>query len=270
MLYYLEPNLVSRMIPSVGGKRYKSLLLLCLICFEPHGLSGLNVSCFHKNTRYSGTDRPGSTIKKIRTRGAKFCQAKCLKSKECEYFLYITSQHRMWFKRNECRLLRFGGDLQENKVGHISGPKRCLTSGLEEPQTDLKTRSTPKNNFHPDSGIVPKPKIDVADILKSTTSSVQGSLEHLATNEIDEDESKLQTIPDQAENASVITITNSESEVESITENVLSSVSSANDSRLPKENLDSFENPFNNEYDSDPKSDNQTEITFKNNQEIKS
>ena len=112
---------------SVDGKRYRLLLLLFFICFEPHGLSGLNVSCFHKNTRYSGTDRPGSTIKKIRTRGAEFCQAKCLKSKECEYFLYITPEHRMWFKRNECRLLRFGGDLQENKVGHISGPKGVLS-----------------------------------------------------------------------------------------------------------------------------------------------
>ena len=92
--------------------------------------------CFHENARYSGTDLKGSIVRRIKARNASVCQEACQKNEDCKFFLYFSEDHKMWFKRGECRLLRFKGELQDNKLGHISGPKFC---GEEETSTVAPT-----------------------------------------------------------------------------------------------------------------------------------
>ena len=129
---------------------------------KPSSSSMVEHACFHEDMRYSGTDLTNSIIRRIKARNASMCQEACLKKDSCNFFLYFTDEHKMWFKRKECRLLRFKGELQNNKPGHISGPKVCIRdetlSGAKISQ-DLDTKVHRKN---PEKDSEEKPVIKVA------------------------------------------------------------------------------------------------------------
>jgi hypothetical protein len=82
--------------------------------------------CFIDNGRYSGTDYENGTIVQGLANSIEDCQNSCIDEKECQFFVYFKEDHQEQEKRKVCRLLRFDGILEENQIGHKSGPKFCV------------------------------------------------------------------------------------------------------------------------------------------------
>lgn len=108
--------------------------------------------CFKTRTRLSGTDVPGSRIKELQAQSAKDCQKRCAKEQDCNFFIFFSTEHYQMFKHKKCRLLREGGNVQPNQVGHISGPKMCSSSKV--------TNSLDKRVFLQDLTDLLEPKMD--------------------------------------------------------------------------------------------------------------
>ncbi|XP_023327861.1 uncharacterized protein LOC111700990 [Eurytemora carolleeae] len=81
--------------------------------------------CFLNSTRYSGSDYVNGSIIEGIAPDLVSCQNACIDEEECKYFIYFTTDHPQQFKHKYCRLLRFKGEVEANKPGHISGPKMC-------------------------------------------------------------------------------------------------------------------------------------------------
>jgi hypothetical protein len=143
-------------------------------------------TCFHNNARYSGTDLPNSIIRKTKAYDVNSCQTACLNNPQCNFFIYFTNEHKIWFKRKECRLLRLAGEVHENYSGHVSGPKDCsisdLTSSIQNTESTEGYLETTDGNMETDKFHIPS-QIKRVDTMEE---KVESNTHYLTTTDVPE------------------------------------------------------------------------------------